>query len=51
MLKTMKLRGTTKSKITKDKNKENVPHLEINDVSIVIIKNDYQLKSLVYICS
>ena len=47
----MKLRGTAKSKITKDKNKEHVPRLEINDVSIVIIKNDYQLKSLVYICS
>ena len=31
----MKLRGTTKSKITKDKNKENVPRLEINDVLLI----------------
>ena len=31
----MKLRGTTKSKITKDKNKENVPCLEINDVLLI----------------
>ena len=29
MPKTMKLLGSTESKITKDKNGENVPHLEI----------------------
>ena len=29
---TMKLLGSTKSKINKDKNDENVPHLEINEV-------------------
>ena len=29
---TMKLLGSTKSKITKDKNGENVPHFEINEV-------------------
>ena len=28
---TMKLLGSTKSKITKDKNGENVPYLEINE--------------------
>ena len=29
---TMKLLGSTKNKITKDKNEENVPHLEITEV-------------------
>ena len=29
MSQTMKLLGSTKNKITKDKNGENVPHLEI----------------------
>ena len=29
---TMKLLGSTKSKINKDKNGENVPHLEITEV-------------------
>ena len=32
---TMELLGSNKSKITKDKNGENVPHLEINEVLIV----------------
>ena len=32
---TMKLLGSTKNKITKDKNGENVPHLEITEVIIV----------------
>ena len=32
-LETMKLLGSTKTKITKDKNSENVPHLEITEVS------------------
>ena len=31
----MKLLGITKSKITKDKNGKNVPHLEINEVLLV----------------
>ena len=31
-LETMKLLGSTKSKINKDKNRENVPHLEITEV-------------------
>ena len=32
---TMKLLGSTKSKITKDKNGENVPHLEITKVVLI----------------
>ena len=41
----MKLFGSAKSKITKDKNGENVPHLEITEVVLVhcnIANNDYQ---------
>ena len=39
----MKLLGSTKNKITKNKNGENVPHLEITDVVLVqcdIVNND-----------
>ena len=42
---TMKLLGSTKNKITKDKNRENVPHLEITEVALVhcnMANNDYQ---------
>ena len=42
---TMKLLGSTENKITKDKNGENVPHLEITEVVLVycnIVNNDYQ---------
>ena len=42
---TMKLLGSTKNKINKDKNGENVPHLEITEVVLVhcnIVNNDYQ---------
>ena len=42
---TMKLLGSTKNKITKDKNGENVPHLEITEVVLIhcnIVNNDYQ---------
>ena len=42
---TMKLLGSTKNKITKDKNDEKVPHLEITEVVLVhcnIVNNDYQ---------
>ena len=42
---TMKLLGSTETKITKDKNGENVPHLEIAEVVLVhcnIVNNDYQ---------
>ena len=46
----MKLLGGTKNKITKDKNSENVPHLEITEVMLVhcnIVNNDYQQESRV----
>ena len=44
----MKLLGITENKITKDKNSENVPHLEITEVVLVrcnIFNNDYQQDS------
>ena len=47
---TMKLLGSTENKITKDKNGENVPHLEITEVVLVhcnIANNDYQQNSRV----
>ena len=47
---TMKLLGSTKNEITKDKNGENVPHLKITEVVIVhcdIVNNDYQQDSRV----
>ena len=45
---TMKLLGNTESKITKDKNGENVPHLEIVELVLVhcnLVNNDYQQDS------
>ena len=42
---TMQLLGRTENKITKDKNGENVPHLEITEVILVrcnIVNNHYQ---------
>ena len=47
---TRKLLGSNKSKITKYKNGENVPHLEITELVLVlcnIISNDYQQDSTV----
>ena len=47
---TIKLLGSTKSKITKDENSENVPHLKITEVVLVhcnIANNDYQQGSRV----
>ena len=44
----MKLLGSTKSKITKDENCKNVPHLEITEVVLIhcnIFNNDYQQDS------
>ena len=41
----MKLLGSTKSKITKDENDENVPYLEITEVVLVhcnIVNNNYK---------
>ena len=50
MPETMKLLRSTKSKINKDKNGENVPHIEIVKVILVhynIVYNDYQHDSKV----
>ena len=47
---TMRLLGSTENKITKDKNGENVPHLEITGVVLVhcnIVSNDYRQDSRV----
>ena len=44
----MKLLGSTKNKITKDKNVKNVPHLEITEKVLIhrnIVNNDYQQDS------
>ena len=41
---TMKLLGSTQNKLTKDKNGENVPHLEITEVVLIhcnTVNNDY----------
>ena len=46
----MKLFRSTENKITKDKNRENVPHLEITEVVLVhcnMVNNDYQQDSRV----
>ena len=47
---TMKLLGSTKSKITKYENRENMPHLEITKVVLIhcnIVNNNYQQDSRV----
>ena len=44
----MKLVGSTENKITKDKNGENVPHLEVVELVLVhcnLVNNDYQQDS------
>ena len=44
----MKLLGSTKSKITKDENGENVPYLEITEVILIhcnVVNNSYQQNS------
>ena len=41
----MKLPGSTESKVTKDKNGENVPHLEIAELALAhcnLVNKDYQ---------
>ena len=49
----MKLFGSTKSKINKDEDGENVPHLETNEVVLLllfhhnIVNNEYQHDSRV----
>ena len=48
MPKTMERPGITKSKITKDKNGKNVPHLEITEIFLVhcnTVSNIYQQDS------
>ena len=48
----MKLLGSTKSKITKDKNSDTVLHLETMELVLVnfnIVNNDYQKDSRNYI--
>ena len=50
MPETMKLLGITKSKIKKEKNGENIPHLEITEVVLIhcnIVNNDYHQDSRV----
>ena len=45
---TMKLLGSTESKINKDKNGENVPHLDVVELVLVhcnLVNNDYQQHS------
>ena len=47
---TMKLLGSTKSKITKDENSENVPYLELTEVVLIhcnVVNNSYQKTSRV----
>ena len=44
----MKLLGSAENKITKDKNGENVPHLEVVELVLVhcnLVNNDYQQDS------
>ena len=44
----MKLLGSTESKITKDKNGENVPHLEIAELLLIhcnLVNNNYSQNS------
>ena len=52
----MKLLGSTESKITKDKNGENEPHLEIFELVLVHCNlvnkiQDSRFKNTIYICS
>ena len=49
-LETMNILGSNESKITKDKNRKNVPHLEITELVLVdcnTVDNDYQQDSRV----
>ena len=44
----MKLLGSTESKITKDKNGENVPHLKVVELVLAhcsLVNNDYEQDS------
>ena len=49
----MNLLGSTKNKITKDENGENVPYLEITEVVLIhcnVVNNSYQQNSRVLSC-
>ena len=49
---TMKLVAGTERKITKDKNRENIPHLEIFELVLIhcnLVNNNYQQNSRIYI--
>ena len=51
MPETMELLGSTKSKITKDQNGKNLPHLEFTEVVLIycnIFNTDYQQDSRVW---
>ena len=46
----MKLLGNTETKITKDKNGENVPHLEVAELVLIhcnLVNNGYQQDSII----
>ena len=48
---TMNLLGSAESKITKDKNGENVPHLEVVELVLIhcnLVNNDYQQDSRIF---
>ena len=50
MSETMKLFGSTKNKITKDKNGKNLPNLEVTEIVLVhcpIVNNEYKHNSRV----
>ena len=47
----MKLLESAESKITKDKNGENVPHLEVVELVLIhcnLVNNDYQQDSRIF---
>ena len=49
----MEVFGSTRNKITKNKNNENVSHLEIHEVVLInfnVIKNEYQQSSNCLVC-
>ena len=51
MPETVELLGSTKSNITKDKNCENAPYLEINELILIhckVVNNCYQQNSRVF---
>ena len=51
-IETIKLLGSTENKIAKDKNAENIPHLEATELVLLycnIVCNDYRQDSRIYI--